>query len=186
MGDQGNFGRGGQQNRQYCKTGKFADKHEWVEGSVLCSRVWLKPRIHCHVSSCGVPYFSHTDLFRTPHTQLPVCTLYSLLFTQLPPQPPPQRYKPRVETEATIHWHGRETIYGDAQRSFDLRALPATAPTDCLNCADPAAALQNLSHLHHLTPVRRCGHRSCEGSCCTATVEHPLRHRCAVAPARTH
>ena len=27
---------------------------------------------------------------------------------------------------------------------------------------------------------------SCEGSCCTATVEHPLRHRCAVAPARTH
>ena len=63
------------------------------------------------------------------------------------------------------------------------------ALTDCLNCADPAAALQNLSHLHHLTPVRRCGHRSlssCEGSCCTATVEHPLRHRCAVAPARTH
>jgi hypothetical protein len=63
------------------------------------------------------------------------------------------------------------------------------ALTDCLNCGEPAAALKNLSHLHHLTPVRRCGHRSlssCEGSCCTATVEHPLRHRCAVAPARTH
>ena len=32
------------------------------------------------------------------------------------------------------------------------------ALADCLNCGEPAAALKNLSHLHHLTPVRRCGH----------------------------